>query len=282
MGENYFDDVTIAGLTANHQNVISLTSAQGFSSLGSDSLMGMGFQSIAQSKQSPYWMTLYKQGKLNPSEFSFYLGRAKSNTQGNSEMTLAGRDSSRYTGSFTNVPVTKQGYWQVAVDGLSVGSGSAVLGSQGQAAMDTGTTLILAPTAAVASLITQIPGALPLPLGADMTAIAYPCGSKPKVNLGFAGKKFVINDLDFKLQSLTSNLATQMQSDPLTSILNKLLGGLLGGGSGSGGYCIASVVGADLGPTQNLYVVGDSFLKNWYSTFHYDGKNAYVGLAKSV
>ncbi|CAK4030641.1 Aspartic protease [Lecanosticta acicola] len=285
MGENYYDDVTIAGLTATHQNIISLTNAQGFSGTGADSLMGMGFESIAQSKQPPYWMTLLNEGNLSPSEFSFYLGREKSNTQSKSEMTLAGRDSSRYTGSFTNVPVTQQGYWQVAIDGMSVGNGAAVAGSAGQAAIDTGTTLILAPTAAVASLITQIPGAVPLPLGEDMTAIAYPCSSTPQVNLGFAGKKFAINKLDFQFLPVSAALGVQMDSDPLTSVLDQLLDGLLGGAGGGlpANYCLASVIGGDLDPTENLYVVGDAFLKNWYSTFHYDSpSSAYVAFAKSV
>lgn len=74
-GENYLDDVTIAGLTATRQNVISLTQAEGFANSASDGLMGMAFQSIANSKSSPYFFTLVDQGKVSPSEFSFYVSR---------------------------------------------------------------------------------------------------------------------------------------------------------------------------------------------------------------
>lgn len=116
-GANYFDTVTVAGLTAQHQNVISLTTATGFSGSAAEGLMGMAFQSIANSKQPPFFFNLINQGKVNPTEFSFYLGRAQSNTQGKSQLTLGGRDESLYTGATTAVPVTSQTYWQVAIDG---------------------------------------------------------------------------------------------------------------------------------------------------------------------
>lgn len=270
-GENYFDDVTIAGLTANHQNVISLTQAQGFSGTGSDSLMGMAFQSIANSKSSPYFFTLVNQGKCSPSEFAFYLGRQKSGTAGQSQMTLCGRDSSRFSGAVTKVPVTSQTYWQTKIDGATVGGllgGVSLPTTAGQAAIDTGTTLVIAPTVAALSIFAQIPGSVPIPLGLGVppiTGFAYPCASNPKVSLGFAGKQFAINPLDFNFGTITDDL------------------GIALGNSSLSGLCIAGIAAADLDPTQNLYVVGDAFLKNWYSIYHFGGaKDTYVGFAKAA
>ncbi|KXT11479.1 hypothetical protein AC579_2420 [Pseudocercospora musae] len=267
-GENYYDSVTVAGLTATHQNIISLTQAQGFSGTGSDSLMGMAFQSIANSKQPPFFFTLVNQKKVNPTEFSFYLGRQKSGTQGLSEMTLGGRDSSRYTGAFTPVPVTSQTYWQVAIDGATVGSNPTLPTTQGQAAIDTGTTLIIAPTLAATSIFAQIPGSIPLPLGVGVpliTLFAYPCASNPKVALKFAGKNFAINPLDFNFGTVTEDIALNLGID-LSEVTNQL--------------CIAGIAGADLDPTEELYVVGDTFLKNWYSTYQYvSPQKAFVNFA---
>ena len=115
-GENFFDDVTIAGLTAKGQSIVSLTTASGFSGSASDSLMGMGFQSIAQSGQPPFFQTLVNQGQVANPEFAFYLGRAASGTQDYSELTLGGRDSSKYTGEVTTMPVTTQGYGKGILD----------------------------------------------------------------------------------------------------------------------------------------------------------------------
>ena len=272
-GENYFDSVTVAGLTATHQNIISLTTAQGFSGTGSDSLMGMAFQSIANSKQPPFFFTLINEKKVSPTEFSFYLGRQKSGTAQNSELTLGGRDESKFSGATTAVPVTSQTYWQVAIDGATVGKNPTLPTTKGQAAIDTGTTLIIAPYAAALSIFAQIPGSVPLPLGVGIVGFAYPCSSKPQVSLGFAGKQFAINDLDFNFGTLTEDFGLQLGNDTLSGIL----------GSITNSYCLAGIAGADLEPGTELYVVGDTFLKNWYSTYQYvDSKTAYVNFAKAV
>lgn len=131
-----------------------------------------------------------------------------------------------------------------------MGSHSASPATKGQAAIDTGTTLIIAPTLAATSIFLQIPGAVPLPLG-GMTLFAYPCASKPQVNLQFAGKDFAINPLDLNFGRLTDDLGIDLGDN----VLSDLLGGLL---------CVAGIAGADLMPNENFYVVGDTFLKNWY------------------
>jgi len=244
-GENYFDSLTVAGFTATHQNIISLTTAQGFSGTGSDSLCGMGFQSIASSGQPPYFFTLVSEGKVGTPEFSFYLGREQSGTGNKSELTLGGRDSSRYTGAFTSIPVTQPGYWQVAIDGVSVNNGAVISSTSGQAAIDTGTTLIIAPTAAATSIFLQIPGAVPLPLvGGSFTYYAYPCTFKGNVSLVFGGKDFSLNPLDFNFGTVSSALGLPLP-----------------------GMCLAGILGGDINPGEALYVVGDTFLKSWYSTY---------------
>jgi len=263
-GNNYLDSVTIAGLTAKNQNIVSLTNATGFANSDSDGLMGMAFPRIASSKTTPYFFNLIYQGKVNPTEFSFYLGRAKSGTAGNSEMYLGGRNEAKYTGGFTSVPVTSQTYWQVAIDGATAGSSGLIANTGGQAAIDTGTTLIIAPTSAAAALYSKIPGAFPIPLlGGSTQLYAYPCNSKPNVKLQFAGKTFAVNDLDFNFGTVSSGLG--------------ILGFLFTG------QCLGGVAGADLIPGQNLWIVGDTFLKNWYSTYKYvSPTSASVDFARAV
>lgn len=273
-GENFLDTVSVAGLSAADTNVISLTSAQGFNTSQSNSLLGMGFSQIAQSKQPTFFENLISQGKVDVPEFSFYLGRGASNTQGMSELTLGGRDASRYTGAFATVPVTTKGFWQVAIDGTEV-AGTPAPATQGQAAIDTGTTIILAPTAAALATFALVPGALPIPLAsgsATTTMFAYPCNSDPQITLGFAGQQFAVNSLDLNLGQITEGFASIIDALPL---LGDLLGGI------DGGLCAAAIAGADIMPQENLYVVGDTFLKNWYSTYNYEG-GASVNFAKAA
>lgn len=41
--------------------------------------------------------------------------------------------------------------------------------------------------------------------------------------------------------------------------------------AGYGQSCVAALVGSDSTPQGDLFVVGDAFLKNWYTTFNYGG-----------
>ncbi|RMZ15033.1 hypothetical protein D0860_01887 [Hortaea werneckii] len=279
-GGNYFDAVTVAGLTAKHQNVISLTQAQGFSGSASNSLMGMGFQSIASSGQPPYFKTLIDEGTVTNKEFSFYLGRAASGTQGKSELTLGGRDKSKFTGTPTKIAVSTPGYWQIPLDGVKVNNFQDPidqLADKGQAAIDTGTTIILAPLAAAATIFARIPGSVPIPLellnGAlEPLLFAYPCAENPNVAITFGGKDFAINSKDFNFGRLTPDFSEFLGNNTLSDLLN------------SASYCLASIAAFDIRPQENLYVVGDAFLKNWYSIYSYDGANGKpsVSFAKAV
>jgi cathepsin D len=65
-----------------------------------DGLMGMAFPQISVFGANPVFQTLVAQGVPTASQFSFKLA-----TSG-SELFLGGADSSQFTGSFTNVPLT--------------------------------------------------------------------------------------------------------------------------------------------------------------------------------
>jgi cathepsin D len=277
-GEDFKDKVSVSGLTVPHQGFISLTDATGFAQSASDGLMGMGFSTIANTGYPTFFENLIAQKTVTKPEFAFYLGRGKSNTTGLSELYLGGQDTARYTGNPKSVPVTTKGYWQVALDAVTVNGQSAGVTTKGQAAIDTGTTIVLAPTAAAAAIFALIPGAIPMPLLSGSTSLllyAYPCNTAAKniPKIQFAGTQFAINPLDFNFGSLSSSsslmsiLGASQLFDPDTAA--KI------------GYCVAGIAAEDISPSENLYVVGDVFLKNWYSIYSYAG-SASVSFAKAV
>lgn len=45
-GENYIDDVTVAGLTVPNQTFFSVTTAYGFGAIDADGICGMAFTSV--------------------------------------------------------------------------------------------------------------------------------------------------------------------------------------------------------------------------------------------
>ena len=239
----------------------------------------MAFGNLAASKFTPFFENLMGQNQVKKREFSFYLGRANSNTGQNSQLTLGGRDTSKFTGGLTTVPVTVQRYWQVALDSVKV-RGTVVASTDGQAIIDTGTTLLYAPSAAAASIFDQIPGAFSIALASGSLIYAYPCNTDPECIpiLQFAGVDFAIAPGDFNLGRLTVSFARGINDRALVDFLSRT----------RTAYCLATIMAADLAAdlpeSQDLYLVGDIFLKNWYSVFSYDaaaGKPA-VLFAKSI
>lgn len=141
--------------------------------------------------------------------------------------------------------------------------------------IDTGTTLVLAPTVAAYAIFEQIPNAFPIS-GAeynDQLFFAYPCSTPSSYipAIQFGGQPFGINQLDFNFGLLTSSFARMLGNETLAV---KLETARMGRGKrqtddGDGENCVAAIVGTDVAPQENLYVVGDAFLKNWYTTFNY-------------
>jgi cathepsin D len=264
-GENYVDEVTIAGLTATNQTLISVTTASGFTQIDADGLVGMAFSTIAQDNGTTLFENLVDQGTVTTDEFGFYLGRVSDKTSGDSELTLGGRDSSKYTGDFVTVPVSDQTYWQVALDGVKVG-GIAVAGTAGQAAIDTGTTIFLAPTAAAKAVFAKITGSFGLTLEGQKIYL-YPCNTADAniPSITFAGQDFAINPLDFKLGSLNLKDVNDLVlgNATLAAEVKAQMSSL------AGGYCIAGFSGGDLTGLDDFYIVGDTFIKNWYSVFSF-------------
>lgn len=267
-GDDYEDTVTVAGLQAEKQVLISVSQAAGFAGDGADGLMGLGFTNIAQDKGTPFFLNLVVQGKVLVPEFSFYLGRDLSGTEKKSQLTLGGRDVTKFRGSPVTVPVIVEGYWQVQVDDVKVEGRSLGHNTTYEGVVDSGTTLLYAPVNATIAMFNGIPGAIPIWIVENVLALGLiPCNITAKTMPEFtlAGKSFGLNPLDFNLGTIDVAipeilLATgQLEAAAQVNITD---------------YCVASVLGADIQSIVNqktLYILGDVFMKNYYSIFNFIG-----------
>lgn len=99
--------------------------------------------------------------------FAFWLNRHPADGEGGGELTFGGVDPAHFEGDRTWAPVTRRGYWQFAMDGITVGGeapepspgaptpvGPAATPCQGgcQAIADSGTSLIVGPTDEIAAI----------------------------------------------------------------------------------------------------------------------------------
>jgi len=218
-------------------------------------LLGLGFPANAASGKTPFFINLASSGVLTSEVFGVFLARSGAS---GSELILGGVDSAKYTGSFTYFPLSTaptggtQYYWNTASGDFVYNSGSST-GSFGPV-FDTGTTLIYIPTSAAKSLYSKISGAKSASNTVGEGFYTYPCSSSPVIQLALSGSLFVINIADFNL-------------------------GLLESGSSS---CVAGIVGENIAGSGSLdlAILGDEFLKNWYTVFDY-GNNR-IGFAASV
>lgn len=150
-------------------------------------IMGLAFDTIANTAATPFWQTLASGNKFSTPEMSFWITREIDNPNAATEtfggvFTLGGQNQTLYQGDIEFLPlvtnVGKPTYWLLNVScmhkvpflhtclvssicmikAVTVNGKSVTLPSGNIAAIDTGTTLIGGPSAAVSAIYAQIPG----------------------------------------------------------------------------------------------------------------------------
>jgi len=255
------DDVIVGKFTVNQQNLaLSNTTAQVFESSLFDSILGMGFSTISTTGGATFFENLILQGTVQDPVFSYYLQRAYdvSTTVGTgllngSQLVLGGIvDNSKYTGDITYTPVVSKGFWEIELDGFSLGS-SLISDTNCLAVIDTGTSLAYVPTAVAVAFY--------LPLNGqqvdDNGHWAVPC------NTG-------VDTLNISLQ--INGHQFSFQPDDL----------FLGYANSLRDLCVLSILSSNSTDIDGnpMAVIGDTFLKNVVSVFDYNGPQ--IGFAKNI
>jgi len=210
---------------------------------GVSGLMGMAWPALAQSGGTPWWLTL---AGANPAVwasplFAFSLARfsndasATNNESNGGEIDLGFLNTDLYTGDINWVSLTSENYWLIPLDGITIGGKTTTPG--GQAAIDTGTSLIGGPTASMAALYAQIPGAEP-GTGDLEGYYVYPCSTNVSVSLTFGGQSYSIESTDFSRAA-----------------------------DNEGIQCTGAFFPLDIGNGVVEWIVGDAFMKNVYTAF---------------
>ncbi|KAF4621164.1 hypothetical protein D9613_000610 [Agrocybe pediades] len=243
------DVVSIQDLSIKHQSFGAVFSESAdFDSFPNSGILGMAFSSIAASGQPTFMENLIIQKRLAAPIFSVYLTRGK---ETGSELCLGCIDHEKVTGDVYWIPVVSKSYWSISLDGVSVNS-TAAPSSNVVAAIDTGTTLIYLPQDIASRFYDMIPGSKSAPeYGPEF--YTYPCDTMFTASMSFGGENFAINGQDFNM-------------GPVQSDSPDCVGGILS-------------LGKDF--PSNLAIIGDEFLKSWYTTFDY-ANGARIGFSPSI
>ncbi|KAL4613472.1 cathepsin D-like [Arapaima gigas] len=214
-----------------------------------DGILGMGYPSISVDGVVPVFDNIMQQKKLRKNIFSFYLNRNQSGQVGG-ELLLGGTDRAYYNGNFYYMKVTQKGYWQIDMSQVVV-KNKITLCEQGcQAIVDTGTSLIIGPSAEILSLN--------LAIGATLDASGLykvDCrnvAALPKVSFVFGRKVFTLTGPQY---------IWKIQNGGVTT-------------------CFSGFSGHDFSASGGLlWILGDVFIGQYYTVF--DRDNNRVGFAKA-
>ncbi|KAI9059506.1 acid protease [Trametes sanguinea] len=230
-GPIYTDTVTVGGATVTGQYFSAVTNeAEQLTEDPEDGLLGLGLTALSSMKKDPFFVTAVKQNAVQEGVFAFKLG------QSGSELYIGGTNSRLYTGSIEYHDVTTdKGYWQIG--GASALLNGRTFASNLETIIDSGTTLMAAEPSVVDQFYSSIRGS-----GYDEESgyYTFPCNSVPVVSFNWGGKTWTISGDDFNL-----------------------------GETRSGG-CAGALVAADLQMPNNVWLLGDTFMKNVYTAFSVD------------
>lgn len=251
------DTVTFAGYTVDPQIFIDVTTLG--SGLTSDNtvsgLIGLAWPALSASSSTPFVNALVSANKLSSPMMSFFLSRyvddpTASATEPGGFFTLGGTNSSLFTGNieYHNIQQIQgtNAYWTLAMSSLKVNGAALNLGSENQAIVDTGTSLMGGPQDLVSSIFASIPGSA-AGTGSLEGLYTYPCSPTVTISVNFGGQDWEISSDDFQIQQVGSNT------------------------------CVAALMPISLGDGAPSWILGDTFLKNVYSVFNYNP--AQVGFA---
>ncbi|EJD01580.1 acid protease [Fomitiporia mediterranea MF3/22] len=241
VGEQFTDTVTLGSLTATDQRLGAATqysAALESSEFSPDGLLGMAFESISQFNSPPVFQTLVTQGQADSGEFGFTL------LNNGSEIFLGGVDTSKFSGDLTYTDVTQEGFWEINIDSVNVGSKPVT--SNLDAIVDTGTSLVIGDSESVESIYEAIPGAADASQTVGQGFFTVPCNSDPSTALSIGGGQFTISADTFNLGQVDE----------------------------TGQDCVGGIIADD---SQGFWILGDVFLSNVYTSFDLD--NGRVGFA---
>ncbi|CAG9320123.1 NAPSA_5 [Blepharisma stoltei] len=252
-GEINEDTVYIAGIEIKRQNIGEITDEVGdiFVQGKFSGILGLGFPSMAAFNFNPVFDNIVEQNLLSSNIFSFYYSL---DPEEESQIIFGEVDESKYSGSiyWADVIDGLEYYWLIEVEDIQLGDKSLNLCRNGcRAAVDTGTSLLTAPSKGLAVLMSSI------------TIDCSEFNKSPDLTFIINGKKFSLSPEEY---IITYGLLGE--ENP-------------GVHSKNTEDCTLAIMPLDVPePYGPLWILGDIFLAKYYTIF--DRDNQRVGFAEAV
>jgi len=205
-----------------------------------DGILGLGYQTISVNNVLPPFQNAWNQGLVDNNLFAFYLNRDPNGDVGGI-IDFGEADPAYYVAdTLIYHPVTKQGYWQITMDGLSIDDVDNTHACDGgcQVIVDSGTSLITGPTEET-DKINEAIGAIKFIAG-EWLVRCKEIDIMPDITFVLSGKAYTLTANQYVLQ---------IEQDGVTE-------------------CISAFMGMDIPPPSGpLWILGDAFMGPYYTIF---------------
>lgn len=159
------------------------------------------------------------------------------------ELTFGGYDESKCASDIHWVPLSEATYWKIDIDGIEMGSYKS---TSTNAIVDSGTSLITGPTSAIRQIANAI-GAKQAITG-QYTIDCQSIDSIPDISWTIDGQKYTVPGKKLVIQSAA--------------------------------MCIFAMMGMDFPEPGPQWILGDVFMREYYTIFDYEGQR--IGLADAT
>ncbi|XP_063158550.1 cathepsin D-like [Candoia aspera] len=264
------DVLRIGNITIQNQTFAEATDLPGlvFVAAKFDGILGLGYPSISVNNITPPFDNMMKKKLLENNVFSFHLCNTNSSSQNNGgEVVFGGINHNAYVGKLHYIPVSRKAYWQIKMDKITAErqprengrwpwslfdkSNSSTFCEDGcQGIVDTGTSLITGPGTDIEALHKAI-GAQHA-FGGQYLIDCKKLPEMPSVTFHLNGRPYTLTPEEYTLQVRQGGVST----------------------------CVSGFMTLNIPkPVGPLWILGDVFLRRYYSVF--DRDHDQVGLAVS-
>ena len=235
--------MTVGGVTVTGQYLAAVSEeSDEFQKDPSDGLLGLAFPAISNLKHDPFVFTAVSQKTAKEGAFAFRLGSS------GSELYIGGTNDDLYSGKVEYHKVsTENGFWQIG--GASAKVGGQSVADSFDTIIDSGSTIITAPTDAAQKFWAGVDGAKEY--DEQQGLYQYPCKSAPKVSFSWGG-----NDWEVSSEKYVHRIFVRVAGWALTRDVMCSLS--LGETESGSGQCVGAISGGDLGLGDDVWLLGDS------------------------
>jgi hypothetical protein len=235
------DRVTAGGVTVKSQSFAEVTNATG---LGAAYKLGKfdGILGLGFDSISVEGATTWFHNAINQGAVSEPVFAFYLGNYEDGELTFGGSDTAHYTGSISYISLLSATYWEVKLSGVNIDGSSYT--SAAKAIIDSGTSLITGPSADIKKIANLVNATV-------IAGVEYLVSCKatlPTIEFVIDGKSFTLSGTDYILES--------------------------------NGECILAFEGLDIeSPIGPLWILGDVFMRKYYTIFDYTNERVGIALA---